>query len=67
MWQFSIEFVIRTKLINYFGQIPARIDEKFYWQENFASGVVLPADYEVLLNKLARKEKLKWTKASFNF
>ncbi|MGI9056215.1 MAG: hypothetical protein ACR2F2_10490 [Pyrinomonadaceae bacterium] len=67
IWQFSIEFIPRKKLINYFGQIPDEIDEEIYWKEDFKSGVLLPVDYEVLLNSLAQKEKLKWTKASYNW
>lgn len=66
-WQFSIEFIPRRRLIDYFGEIPEKIDEEVYWKENFTEGVNLPEEYENFLISLGQKEKLKWTKASYNW
>ena len=67
IWQFSIEFIPRENLINYFGAIPEKIDEEKYWNDDFAEGVKLPEAYEDFLGSLAAKEKLKWTEASYNW
>jgi hypothetical protein len=55
--QFSVEFVPKEKLIDYFGEILEVIDEEAYRQNDFTSGVKLPSDYEAWLNSLAEKEK----------
>ena len=67
IWQFSIDFIPKTNLIRYFGEIPKQVDEDLYWKENFTDGVHLPDNYEEFLSQLGEKEKLKWTQNCLNW
>lgn len=67
IWQFPIDFVPKHKLIDYFGEIPNKIDEELYCQEDFFCGVELPQNYEEFLSFLGEMEKLKWTPNCLNW
>ena len=67
IWQFTIEFVPKANLIQYFGEILKQIDEELTWQKDFTDGVNLPENYEEFLNILGEKERLKWTENSLNW
>ena len=67
IWQFSIDFIPRKKLIQRLGQIPKVIDEEILWKENLEEGVDLPNNYESLLNHLGEKEILGWRGNSLNW
>ena len=67
LWQFAVEFIPKENLLNYFGEIPEKIDEDIYWNEDLAAGVNLPDNYEEFLSSLGEKEKLKWTPECYNW
>lgn len=67
IWQFSVNFIPKQKLIARFGKIPKTIEDEIFYKEDLAESVKLPSDYENFLNCLGEKEILKWTNQSFNW
>lgn len=59
IWQFHVDLIPTENLLRYFGTIPKMIDEGQDIDGLF-DGVILPGDYESLLEGLGAKHKLAW-------
>jgi hypothetical protein len=67
IWQFSLDFIPRLKLIEYFGTIPKILDEDVQCENSFEEGVILPKAYEQILDLLGSSEKLTWIEDTWSW